>query len=114
MHPHGDVRVVKAEPHGRVRPALREPLEEVLRTPLGLEVVHLLGGLLGVAEVREEAAHPLPQQDESVGSREPGEVADVDHVRDQQRIDPRAGEPSAHAIRTAHAIASFRRPSAVR
>ena len=95
IRPREDVRL-EAEP---AREVLAEPPDQ---RPLRLHRLDVLDGLRGldVAEVSEEA-HPVRLDEQCrVGAVQPGQVEDVDRVRDEERLLeqlPQLFDPLAHA-----------------
>jgi hypothetical protein len=75
---------------------------------LAVEIRHLLRGLLDVAEVGHEAPHVPADDGEAVRAREPGDVAQVDEVVDEQQVELALGEPARDAVRPAHSSALSR------
>ena len=102
MSAHGEVRVVEAEAQrALLGQRLDDAVEQVAAAPPLLVSLDLLGRALDVAEVGHEDARPVlarAHDGQSVGSGEPREVADVDHVGDEQRVEPAPGQALGEAV----------------
>jgi len=95
---------VLAEEPGVVRSvevAVGDAVEEVAPAAAPFEALHLLLGALDVAEVRDEhprPVHPRADDGEPVRAGEPGDVAQVDQVGDQQRVEVALGDGRGEAL----------------
>ena len=84
------------------RPPRADPARRGSRSNDGCD---LLGRLLDVAEVGDEGARARARQRQAVAAGEAGQIADVDEVGDQQRVDARASGSAAtsRSARASHA-----------
>ncbi len=106
---HRHVLVLDPEPHVAGGQRGDRVLQQVLLADPPLEAVHLLLGLGYVAEVRDEAAQVAHADErDAVGARVAGEVADVDEVRHEQRVDLALVEQRDEAVGARHELSSSR------
>ena len=89
---HGGVGVVVAQAHGAPAVPHRglHAVQQVALAAQAFEALHLLIGALHVAKVGHEAAHPAgprAHHRQPVRAGESGQVADVEQICDQQRVE---------------------------
>jgi hypothetical protein len=113
MPPYRQRLVLEPEPQLTLRPSAGQRRPQLLRRGLQVELAHLRLGSLDVPEVGQEAARVGADDGERVAAGEARQVAHVDEVGDQQKVELVLGEPGGDAIGPAHS-ASRSRSSATR
>src|SRR6476620_3944152 len=77
---------------------LGDPLQPVPRPGLGLPARDLGGSALGVAEIGQAQAQPLTANTSSIRAGEPGQVADVGQLGDEEAVEPGLGQQRLAAV----------------
>src|SRR5512135_1076373 len=117
MRAYRDVRILEAKPHRPLRERRTDDLDEILRRDPALERgIDLLGGLLYVAEVRDERPGVRTHQREAVAAGVSGQIPNVDEVGDEHDVGAGIRQAGDQALGAgAHPASSFfRRSSASR